>query len=272
MIENNGNLDRARMSNLIAELNELLGVEGFIYRNYSYEGTEGQEHRRMYFTSENAQKCDAIRQTIEQWFLDGNINQNEYYFLLGSLINSIDKCANTTSVYGAYLKQYKATALKTMELKPLPYTNGHVDCRVYNDDVMNIIGSISGDILYLDPPYNERQYCANYHMLETIAKYDNPEITGKTGLRNYASQKSDFCIKSKVCKAFEEIIKKAQFKYIFLSYNNEGLMSLNQIEEIMSKYGKYSLKTQVHRRYKADSKRNNKAVETIEYLHCLVKK
>ena len=272
MIENNGNLDKDKMAELINELNNLNGIEGFIYKNYSYEGTEGKEFRRMYFTAENAKKCDSIRQGIDKWLTSNKINQNEYYFLLGSLINSIDKCANTASVYGAYLKQFKKSALKRMVLEPLPYTIGHVDCMVYNEDVNSLISKISGDILYLDPPYNERQYCSNYHILETIAKNDNPIIKGKTGLRDYKSQKSDFCIKSKVCGAFEKLIKEAKFKYIFLSYNNEGLMSLEEIKNIMSKYGDYSLYTQEYRRFKADSNRENKADSTIEYLHCLVKR
>ena len=272
MIENNGNLDKDRMNILINKLNALEGIEGFIYNNYSYEGTEGQEFRRMYFTADNATKCDVIRQTIENWLTNNRINQNEYHFLLGSLINSIDKCANTASVYGAYLKQFKKTALKPMILEPLPYTIGHVECMVYNENVNSLISKISGDILYLDPPYNERQYCSNYHILETIARYDNPIISGKTGLRNYKEQKSEFCIKSKVCDAFENIIKNANFKYIFLSYNNEGLMPFDKIKEIMSKYGDYYLYSQEYRRFKADKNREHKADSTIEYLHCLIKR
>lgn len=272
MIENNGNLDKERMSHLIDKLNGLNGLEGFIYQNYSFEGTEGQEYRRMYFSAQNAKKCDAIRTEIENWLSRKSININEYHFLLGSLINSIDKCANTASVYGAYLKKLKKSAQKEMILIPLPYTIGHVDCKVYNEDVNQLINKIKGDILYLDPPYNERQYCSNYHILETIAKNDNPIIKGKTGLRDYKSQKSDFCVKAKVCESFEKLIKNANFKYIFLSYNNEGLMTLEQIKEIMSKYGKYELYTQDYKRYKADNSRNNKYDTTIEYLHCLIKK
>ncbi len=271
MIENNGNLDKERCNQLIAELNSLKGVEGFIYKNYSYEGTEGQEFRRMYFSDFNAKKCDAIRITIEDWFNQGKINENEYFFLLGSLINSIDKCANTASVYGAYLKKLKKSALKEMELTAIPIMKGTVDCKVYNEDIRKLIKNVSGDILYLDPPYNARQYCSNYHMLETIAKYDNPKIKGKTGLRDYTEQKSVFCIKSKVKDAFAELIKNAQFKYIFLSYNNEGLMSFDTIEKIMKKYGKYKVYMQQHRRFKADNARNSKSDSTIEYLHCLIK-
>lgn len=272
VIENNGNLNENRCNQLIIELNELEGIEGFIYKNYSFEGTEGQEFRRMYFTEYNAKKCDAIRITIEDWFKRGKINENEYYFLLGSLINSIDKYANTASVYGAYLKQFKKSALREMKLEPLPIMHGKVECKVYNEDINELIKHVSGDILYLDPPYNARQYCTNYHLLETIARYDSPIIHGKTGLREYSEQKSDFCIKSKVEKAFTEIIKKSNFKYIFLSYNNEGLMSSQTIERIMKKYGKYRFEMQEYRRFKADNAREAKADKTFECLHCLIKK
>lgn len=272
MIENNGNLDKDRCNALIGKLNAIDGVEGFIYQNYSLGGTKGQEFERMYFSDENAQKCDAIRIKIEEWKKSDYINENEYYFLLGSLINSIDKFANTASVYGAFLKSLKKSALKPMVLTPLPIMHGAVECKVYNEDISELIKTVKGDILYLDPPYNARQYCTNYHLLETIARYDSPEIYGKTGLREYSAQKSVFCNKSKVAQAFTDLIKNADFKYIFLSYNNEGLMPLETIEKIMKKYGKYHRYMQEHKRFKADNTRDCKADKTFEYLHCLIKK
>lgn len=271
MIENNGNLDNDRCGALIEELNNIGGVKGFIYQNYSLGGTKGQEFERMYFSDENAKKCDAIRIKIEEWEKSDYINENEYYFLLGSLINSIDKFANTASVYGAFLKKLKKSALKPMVLTPLPIIHGAVKCKVYNEDISELIKNIKGDILYLDPPYNARQYCTNYHLLETIARYDSPEIYGKTGLREYSAQKSVFCNKNKVTQAFGELIKNANFKYIFLSYNNEGLMSFDTIEKIMKKYGKYRVYMQEHKRFKADNARECKADKTVEFLHCLIK-
>ncbi len=272
MIENNGNLDKDRCDYLINELNNIDGVAGFIYQNYSLGGTKGHEFERMYFSDENAKKCDAIRIKIEEWKKFDYINENEYFFLLGSLINSIDKFANTTSVYGAFLKSLKKSALKPMVLTPLPIMHGAVECKVYNGDISELIKTVKGDILYLDPPYNARQYCTNYHLLETIARYDSPEIYGKTGLREYSAQKSVFCNKSKVAQAFNDLIKNADFKYIFLSYNNEGLMSFDTIGKVMKKYGKYTYELQEHKRFKADNARESKADKTVEYLHCLIKK
>lgn len=271
MIENNGNLDDNRCAEFIAELNNINGVEGFIYHNYCFKGTEGQEFRRMYFTEYNAKKCDAIRIAIEEKYKANIISENEYFFLLGSLLNSIDKYANTASVYGAFLKKIKKSALREMKLEALPILHGQVKCKVYNEDINELIKHVSGDILYLDPPYNTRQYCTNYHLLETIARYDNPVIHGKTGLRDYADLKSVFCNKSKVEEAFADLIKNANFKYIFLSYNNEGLMSFKTIEKIMRKYGRYKVEMQEHKRFKADNSREAKADKTVEYLHCLIK-
>jgi adenine-specific DNA-methyltransferase len=123
----------------------------------------------------------------------------------------------------------------------------------------------------MDPPYNQRQYGSNYHLLNTIAKYDDFEPKGKTGLREY--NRSSYCKKNDVAKAFEELIEHADFKYIFLSYNNEGLMSASDVKEIMKRYGDYSLETTEYQRFKADKteSRNHKATSTIEYLHILIK-
>jgi adenine-specific DNA-methyltransferase len=253
-------------------LSGLRGVEGFIYNNYCFGGTKHSEIQRQYFSDENGKKCDAIRLTIEEWKKEGLINEDEYYFLLTSLLESIDKYANTASVYGAFLKVLKKTAQKPFRLLPAEMIVDKQTHEVYNEDINILIKKITGDILYLDPPYNHRQYATNYHLLETIAKYDNPQIHGKTGLRNYENQKSIFCSRNKVKNAFKELIVNANVKYIFLSYNNEGLLSLEDIKEIMSLRGKYGFFTKTYKRFKADKDdyREYKADSTTEYVHYVV--
>jgi adenine-specific DNA-methyltransferase len=244
-------------------------VEGFIYNNYCLGGTRGEDAERLYFTDENGKQCDAIRIKIEDWYKENLISENEYFFLLATLIENIDKLANTASVYGAYLKKIKKSAAGKLQMNPAVQISGNPHQQVFCEDANTLISKIKGDILYLDPPYNHRQYAANYHLLETIAKYDAPALKGKTGLRNYSEQKSDYCMKSKVSASFEALIQQADFKYIFLSYNNEGLMSLDEVKKIMSQRGEYGLFTKEYSRFKADKTENrqHKANSTFEYLH-----
>lgn len=262
-----GNYQGLNCDKQIEFLNNLEGIEGFVFNNYSENGKEN----RQYFSSENGKKIDAIRLQIELWKSNSEISNNEYYFLLATLIESADKVANTASVYGAYLKKIKKSAQKALFLKPAKFEITKNEHQVFNEDSNKLIKKIEGDILYLDPPYNARQYGANYHILNTIALYDSFKPKGKTGLRDY--YKSSYCKKGEVKEAFADLIKNAKFKYIFLSYNNEGLMTKNEVENIMKFYGKYSLKTKNYQRFKADKteNRNHKATATVEYLHILEK-
>ncbi len=244
-------------------------IRGFIYNNYSLEGTKDKEFQRMYFSDENAIKIDTIRIKIENWFKSKKITEQEYFYLLGTLIEASDKVANTASVYGAFLKQIKNSAQKELKLEYNEIVLSNKNNIVFNDNILNILNNEKIDLLYLDPPYNIRQYCTNYHILETISKYDNPTIYGKTGLREYQKQKSNFCIKNKVKEEFKKIVKNTNAKYILLSYNNEGLMSIEDVQKILSLRGNPKTYILKYRRFKADKteNRNHSADSTYEYLH-----
>lgn len=253
---------------LLEYMNNLNGIKGFIYNNYC----KGSGSGRNYFTDFNGMRCDAMRSELERLYREKKISSSLYFHFLASIINSIDKYANTASVYGAFLKHTKKSAEKTFNLELLPVISGKKG-KTYNENISTLIKKISGDVLYLDPPYNARQYSANYHVLETIARYDNPVLHGKTGLRDYKNQKSDFCSSKTAENVFRNLIADADFKYIFLSYNNEGIMSLETIKNIMSEFGEYKCCTKQYRRFKSDrnENRNIKSDSTVEYLHCLIK-
>ncbi len=257
----------ANKEKYIQILSTIPPVEGFIFNHYC-KGTKGE---RQYFSDENGKIIDAIRMKIEHWHRTNEINKDLYFYLLASLIESADKVANTASVYGAYLKKLKPMALKPLVLTSAKFELTQNQHLVFNKDSNTLIPEIKGDILYLDPPYNARQYGANYHLLNTIALYDNFKPKGKTGLRLY--NKSHYCSKRTVVNAFKELIEKANFNYIFLSYNNEGLMSVKEVKSIMSNYGKYDLASTQYKRFKADKteNRNHKADKTEEFLHILEK-
>lgn len=269
-----GNQFNFEHQDFLNELNSLKGNKGFVFENYSEGGKAG----RNYFTSENGQKIDAVRIQIETWKQTSKISEDQYFFLLTSLLESADKVANTASVYGAYLKHIKKSAAKPLIIRAAilqedlfsEYLSNQKN-QIFQKDANQLIKEIKGDILYLDPPYNARQYGANYHLLNTIAKYDTFVPRGKTGLRDY--YKSDWCRTGEALKSFEELIENAQFSFIFLSYNNEGLMSQEEVQKVMERFGKYSLKTKEYQRFKADKteNRNHKASKTFEYLHILEK-
>jgi adenine-specific DNA-methyltransferase len=278
------NSNEVQIKEQIQQLNKLSGIKtGFIYNNYCPSGAKSKVTKtvkngteflnRKYFSDQNGMIIDEARSLIDYWYKSNEVDSQQYNYLLAVIIEAADKIANTTSVYGAFLKDIKASASRKIKFKELEYTVTELDHEVYKKDVNDLIPEIAGDILYLDPPYNNRQYGANYHVLNTIAKNDNPEIKGVTGMREYTS--SNWCKKGKVEKEFEELIKNAKFEYVLLSYNNEGLMSLKQIEKIMKKYGEYSLIKQGYQRYKSDNdsdQRKYKAKSVVEYIHILKKK
>lgn len=249
------------LTDIVSNLNNLVGIKGKIYQFYALGG--GLD--RQYFSDENACKIDAIREEISKLKLSDDI----YFALLASLLESADKVANTASVYGAFLKKLKKSAQKQLKFELANFTPSVNKNEVYQMDANELMAQISGDILYLDPPYNHREYGANYHILNTIAIYDEFIPQGKTGLRKY--EKSQWCKKNSAHIAFENLIKNANFKYIFLSYNNEGIISCDKVREIMQKYGKYELFTKDYKRFKADRNRVHKADKTIEFLHFLQK-
>lgn len=253
-------------SEMLQLLNKLAGTKGFIYTEYAEKGTAG----RLYFSGQNGMKIDAIRQRIEEWKLEGQISDEGYFWLLASLILAADKVANTTSIYGAYLKQIKPSAKKPLQLSPVPLdiiqSNSH---KVFKQDSNLLISDIEGDLLYLDPPYNRREYAANYHLLNTIALYDTTFTpAGKSGLRSYTT--SQYCRKAEAAMALHSLISKARFRYIFLSYNDEGIITPGQIREMMQSFGIYKKFTKVYQRFRSNKRIAHKH-STIEYIHALVK-
>lgn len=249
-------------------LDNIEPVEWFIYKNYSLWWTQNLDFPRQYFSDENAKKADAIRQKIEFWKEKKLINEDEYFFLLTCLLESIDKVANTASVYWAFLKSLKKSAQKTMKFLPVENIISSKKNLVFNKNINEVVKNISQDVVYLDPPYNHRQYSWNYHILETIALYDSPEIVWKTWMRK-DSKKSLYCSRSQVKKEFEDLIKNIKANYIFLSYNDEWLMSFEDIKNIMSTRWEYWFFTQEYNRFKADKTENRdfKKHKVLEYLH-----
>lgn len=240
----------------------------FIYDNYS----PNSNCERMYLTPDNATRIDYIRNTIEEWKERKLINKNEYFYLLASLIEGVPFVSNITGTYGAYLKDWDKRSFKKFEMIRLNVFNNNEQNECYREDANELIKKIEGDILYIDPPYNSRQYLPNYHLLETIARYDEPKINGKTGIRDYTEEKSNYCVKAKVYKELEELISNANFKHIIMSYNQEGILKKEEIEEILKKYGRkdtYKLYQVPYKQY--ENKLTKKLEQHYEYIFYIKK-
>ena len=203
-------------------------ISGSVFHNFSHMGKEG----RKYFSEENGKKIDFILKELKQWKGDGLVNPDEADYIKGCLIYHLPSFSNIGGTYGAYLKQWDKRALKPIKFYPLPFKNNKRINRSYFDNLMNVIHKINSDILYLDPPYNARQYAPNYHVLETIALEDFKNLKGVTGLRDYADQKSDFCNKVKAMQSLDEILNKTKSKYVVMSYSSDGIMSKDDILDI----------------------------------------
>ena len=280
-------ITRAKIQNstmpVFADFEKKYGCDPFAYfNNKEYEYTEAhflcKEYSprggRAFFTEETANKIDGIRIEIEALRKDGVLSENEYFFLLASLLETVMGASNTTGTYEAFLKTWDRRALKRFVLTPITFEKKPCKDKqniVYCEDSNALLRKISGDILYLDTPYTITEYASAYHLLETIAKYDDPEIHGLTGRRVNNVQKSPYCRKEQALAAYEDLIRQAKFDHIVISYSNQGLVPLNELVEMLSKYaqnGKVVVEEIPFRAYKniRSSQKSDKLFEVLLYV------
>lgn len=205
----------------------------FIYNHYSPIG------ERLFFTKENALKIDGMRMAIETLYEEQSLLENEYFFLLGSLLESVTKVSNTAGTYEAYFKFWESRATKAFEIQPLEMKQTRTirsNNQVFNEDTNHLLNRISGDIVYIDTPYTVTQYASAYHLLETIARYDYPEIAGKTGRRQKNRQLSDYSRKKKAKEVFQDMFRQLQFDHVLISYSNQSLVPIDELIQLASKF------------------------------------
>ncbi len=171
-----------------------------------------------YFSREDCAKIGFIREDIEFLYNNGDINLRERAILITSLLYAMDKIANTCGHYDAYRKGIEFD--KSLELYvPLAEVKNNRNNRCFNTDANELVKIVSADLVYIDPPYNSRQYCDAYHLLENVARWEKPEVFGVAKKMDRSSMKSKYCTQS-ATEAFEQLIKDIKSNYILLSYNN----------------------------------------------------
>lgn len=157
---------------------------------------------------------------------------------MASLIDSMDLVANTAGTYYAYLKQLTRKATKCFEFRLLKPISGNLVCRSFIRNANELVRMYDYDILYLDPPYNGRNYQRYYHLPENIASKCVPQpLENKSGVYIQNSLMSDFNLKTKGIAALQDIIDNGQYKCVVFHYTDDGLIPQNSIRKILSCIG-----------------------------------
>ncbi len=221
-----------------------------------------------YFSYNGAKRIGYIRDQIEN--LKNKINEKEYNILLASLIYSADKSANTVGHYEAYLKnknekEFKYNLINTSEIK-------NID--IHRKDSNYLVKEIRADIVYIDPPYNSRQYSRFYHVLETLVKWDKPKLEG-VAKKPPVENMSEYCsVRAK--DAFRDLVNNIKAKYIIVSYNNtynsksnssKNKISMEDIIDILSTRGNVKIFEKSHKCFnsgKTDFKDHKEYIYLIE--------
>ena len=246
--------------------------EGYFHKEFSMEGCPSNTDKpRNYFSPQNAKIIDAIRYHIKKLKLKDKISDIEHSLLLHDLIMSANDVANIPGTYGHYLSELMGRAKDTLRLKPTIFNvkqnrSGHHVLKGYAED---IACQISADVCYIDPPYMKRQYASNYHILETLAREDEPTAIGVSGSRPWRDQYSNFCTKTKIRDSFKKVFIDMNCKNFIISYSQDGLLSLNEITDFLRNFGYVSVDIVKQKRFKSNQSRLHSELD--EYLIHLAK-
>ena len=230
--------DKQKITELITHFNQIHTSENnYMRKNFA----------DTFFSADNCSKIGFIREHIEKIYQNQEINFKEYAILITALLYGMDKIANTVGHYDAYRKVAEKERILHIPMM-LPNKN-HAQNQCFNLNANVLIEQIDCDLLYLDPPYNSRQYSDAYHLLENVAKWEKPEVFGVARKMNRSHIKSDYCT-TQATQAFADLINKANARYILLSYNNmatkgndrsNAKISDDDILKILQKKGKVTV-------------------------------
>lgn len=227
-------VDFAALTDAIARLNRIPGRAAYFTQKYSIEA--------QFFQQENAERIDAIREAID------TEPEELKPHLLTSLMLAADKVDSTTGVQMAYLKQWAPRSFDPMVLQTPELLPG--DGLATREDAIELAPKVECDLVYLDPPYNQHRYLGNYHIWETLVENDRPETYGKANKRiDVRTRPSLFNQKTTARAALAELIGSIRTRYLMLSFNDEGFVTLPDIEEMLSAWGEFQASAIPYRRY-----------------------
>ena len=213
---------------LVDELNRLPGRAGYVTETFCVQS--------RYFQPHNGERIDAIRSRIEELALEADLEA----VLLTSLMLAADRVDSTTGVQMAYLKQWARRSYGQLELRVPPVLDDGPAgaCVALELDALDAVRAEEVDLAYLDPPYNQHKYIGNYHVWETIARWDHPETYGIARKRvDCRQRRSPFNSKLAFDSAFRELLAAVRARHVLVSFSNEGFCTRARMEELLGGYG-----------------------------------
>lgn len=215
-------VNRQEIEDALAHLSSLPPVRGYF--------TEVFCEKSRYLHPENGMKVDAIRQGIEEYYADDPLKS----VYLTSLLQAADAVDSTVGIQMAYLKSWASRALRPLTLKVPLLTPG--SGRAMRGDALEVARSLPPvDFAYLDPPYNQHRYFTNYHVWETLVRWDFPDHYGVACKRLDAREKetkSAFNSRRTMPAALRDTIAAVNAEVVVLSFSDEGFVPLPDLVDM----------------------------------------
>lgn len=276
------------LKNALTELNTLQEYSQnqpqrpLISRHYAPSSTAEADYRteRLFYTRENALFIDLVREHIDRWFPEGG---RAHDLLLALLLYQAATHVNTSGVFKAYHKGFGGHSrdalgriMAPMQLEYPVLIDGTAECEVQQLNAAEFLSQRSGDLCYLDPPYNIHQYGSNYHLLNTIARWDFPQVNeaigadgrlvSKAGIRpDWQETRSDFCSRATAPQALRDVLEAADARWLVLSYNSEGIIPMEQLMEILSTAGRVEINSLDYITYRGGRQSMNRRTYNTEF-------
>jgi adenine-specific DNA-methyltransferase len=274
-------------------LNRLEPIDGYCATYYAprSDSNPDVERERMFFTHANAARIDAIREKIEEWSVRGTLTNIERSILLASLIYSVSYVSNTSGVFKGFHRGWGGktqTALYRIKSRmkivpPILFGSGVHGHEVRCSDASRLAESTEADIAYVDPPYNQHQYGANYHILNTVALWDKPPVNrsilkgGKTVNKSAirkdwrTERRSKYCYTESAAREFERLIEKIRAKYVLISYSSDGIIPIDEMIDFLRRCGTLRRLGREYKRYRVSSTRPSAKSHNTEFVLVLKK-
>ena len=274
------------MEQAVRHLNALPGHRGYIATHYCPCDDEAPDldSERMFFTQENGQRLDAMREEVETLWLSGALTEDEYTVLVAALVWGASWCSNTSGVFKGFHRGWGG-ATKTawyrikarLEIRPPILLDNGQKNMVYQQDAQTLAPEVECDIAYLDPPYNQHQYGANYHFLNTMALWDKPEISPrfdpatigfKSAIRHdwRTARRSAYCSRQKAEAELTLLLASLRAKWVLMSYSTDGMIPLENLTRLLSTHGRLTWVQKDYKRYRVSTQRPSAQAFTSEFV------